>query len=108
MHTPPSTGLILISFLQMCSFQLIYGKVYTYFSIKYCFLGAVALFEAGSLICGVAPNSETLIVGRAVAGLGCAGIFSGALIIMSHSVPVRNRPIYTGIMGGMFGMSLMV
>jgi MFS family permease len=105
----------------MCSFQLLYGKIYTYFSIKYCFLGAVGMFELGSLICGVAPNSVTLIIGRAVAGLGCAGIFSGmslvsrcsedpllttntgALIILSISVPVRQRPVYTGLVGGMFG-----
>lgn len=61
------------------------------------------LTEAVRVQCGVAPNSEALIVGRAVAGLGCAGIFSGALIILSLSVPVRNRPIYTGLVGGMFG-----
>ncbi|KAF8544715.1 major facilitator superfamily domain-containing protein [Trichophaea hybrida] len=91
--------------LTMCSFQLLYGKIYTYYSIKYCFLGAVGLFEIGSLICGAAPNSEALIIGRAVAGLGCAGIFSGALIILSLSVPVRNRPIYTGLIGGMFGIA---
>lgn len=91
--------------LTMCSFQLVYGKVYTYFSIKYCFLGAVTLFELGSLICGVAQNSVTLIIGRAVAGLGCAGIFSGALIILSISVPLRQRPIYTGFVGGMFGIA---
>ena len=42
-------------------------------------------------------------MGRAVAGLGCAGIFSGALIILSLSVPVRSRPIYTGLVGGMWG-----
>lgn len=91
--------------LTMCSFQLIYGKIYTYFSIKYCFLGAVTLFELGSLICAVAQNSVTLIIGRAVAGLGCAGIFSGALIILSISVPLRQRPIYTGFVGGMFGIA---
>lgn len=55
--------------------------------------------------CGAAPNSEALIIGRAVAGLGCAGIFSGSLIILSLSVPVRNRPIYTGLIGGMFGIA---
>ncbi|KAI5813082.1 major facilitator superfamily domain-containing protein [Pyronema omphalodes] len=91
--------------LTMCSFQLLYGKIYTYYSIKWCFLGAVFLFEVGSLICGTAPNSEALIIGRAVAGLGCAGIFSGALIIISLSVPIRNRPIYTGLIGGMFGIA---
>lgn len=87
----------------MCSFQLVYGKIYTFFSIKYCFLGAVTLFELGSLICAIAQNSVTLIIGRAIAGVGCAGIFSGALIIISLSVPVRQRPIYTGLIGGMYG-----
>lgn len=52
-------------------------------SVKRVFLCTVALFEVGSLICGIAPNSTTLIVGRAVAGLGSAGIFSGALIIIA-------------------------
>ncbi|KAA8895635.1 major facilitator superfamily domain-containing protein [Sphaerosporella brunnea] len=91
--------------LTMCSFQLLYGKIYSYFSIKYCFLGAVGMFELGSLICGVAPNSVALIIGRAVAGLGCAGLFSGSLIILSLSVPVRQRPVYTGLVGGMFGIA---
>lgn len=33
-----------------------------------------------------------LIVGRAVAGIGAAGLFSGALNIISNSIPLRNRP----------------
>jgi len=40
-------------------------------------MACVALFELGSLLCGVAPNSDALIVGRAIAGLGSAGIFNG-------------------------------
>ena len=59
--------------LTMCSFQLIYGRIYTLFSLKWCFLGAISIFELGSLICGVSPNSEALIVGRAVQGLGASG-----------------------------------
>ncbi|KAL7268772.1 hypothetical protein RUND412_008590 [Rhizina undulata] len=91
--------------LTMCSFQLIFGKIYTFFSLKWCFLGAIGLFELGSLVCGVAPSSNALIVGRAIAGLGCAGIFSGALIILAHSVPLRKRPIYSGMIGAMFGIA---
>jgi len=91
--------------LTLCSFQLVFGKIYTYFSIKWCFIGAIGLFEVGSLICAVAPNSNTLIVGRAIAGIGCSGIFSGALVILSLSVPVRQRPIYTGLIGGMYGLA---
>lgn len=89
----------------MCSFQLIYGKIYSFYSLKWVFLGAISIFELGSLICGVAPTSEALIVGRAIAGLGCAGIFSGALIILAHSVPLRKRSMYMGLIGGMYGIA---
>jgi MFS family permease len=88
-----------------CAFQLLFGKFYTFFSIKGTYLVAIFIFELGSLICGAAPTSNALIVGRAVAGLGCAGIFSGALIIVAHAVPLRQRPIYTGFIGAMYGVA---
>jgi MFS family permease len=47
----------------------------------------------------------TLIVGRAVAGVGAAGIFSGALTILAYSVPLAKRPIYTGAIGSMYGLA---
>jgi MFS family permease len=65
--------------LTTCATQLIYGKFYTFYSIKWVYLTALAIFELGSLICGVAPNSTALIIGRAIAGVGAAGIFSGAI-----------------------------
>jgi len=68
-------------------------------------MSAIGLFEIGSLICGVAPNSTALIVGRAVAGLGSAGIFSGAVLIIAKTVPLHRRPVYTGIIGAMYGIA---
>ena len=94
--------------LTTCAFQLLFGKFYTFFSIKWVFLTGIAIFEIGSLICGVSPNSTALIVGRAVAGLGAAGIFSGALIIIAYSVPLVKRPIYTGLIGAMYGVASVV
>lgn len=82
-----------------------FGKFYTFFSIKWVFLSAIGLFELGSLVCGAAPSSTALIIGRAIAGLGTAGIFSGALIIVANAVPLRQRPIYTGIIGAMYGLA---
>lgn len=52
--------------------------------IKATFITAICIFEVGSLLCGVAPTSVALIVGRAVAGLGTGGIFSGAIVIMAY------------------------
>ncbi|KAJ7105879.1 major facilitator superfamily domain-containing protein [Mycena epipterygia] len=85
--------------------QLLFGKFYTFLPIKWVYVTAVSIFEIGSLICGAAPTSNALIVGRAIAGLGSAGIFSGALIILANTVPLAKRPIYAGMIGGMYGIS---
>ena len=82
-----------------------FGKLYTFYSIKWVYMSALGLFEVGSLICGVSPNSTALIIGRAVAGLGSAGIFSGAVLIIAKTVPLHRRPAYTGIIGAMYGIA---
>ncbi|KAB5522841.1 major facilitator superfamily domain-containing protein [Coniochaeta sp. 2T2.1] len=91
--------------LTTAALQLLFGRIYTFFSIKWMFLVAIGFFELGSLICGVAPNSVALIIGRAIAGIGAAGLFSGALIILAYSVPLEKRPIYTGLIGSMYGIA---
>ncbi|KAK0712952.1 major facilitator superfamily-domain-containing protein [Lasiosphaeria miniovina] len=91
--------------LTTAALQLLFGRFYTFFSIKWVYLIAIFLFEVGSLICGVANNSVTLIIGRAIAGVGAAAIFSGALIILAYSVPLEKRPLYSGLVGAMFGIS---
>ncbi|OAA53910.1 Major facilitator superfamily domain, general substrate transporter [Niveomyces insectorum RCEF 264] len=91
--------------LTTAALQLLFGKFYTYFSIKWIYLGAIFVFEVGSLICGVAQNSVTLILGRAIAGLGSSGIFSGALIILAYSSPLEKRPMYSGLIGSMYGIA---
>lgn len=73
--------------------------------MKWVFLAAFGVFEVGSVICGAAPNSVALIIGRAVAGLGAAGVFSGAMLIIAASVPLAKRPIYSGLIGGMYGIA---
>lgn len=69
------------------------------------FLVAIGIFELGSLICGVAPTSVALIVGRAIAGVGSAGVFSGAYLLVATSVPLAKRPTFTGLIGGMYGIA---
>jgi MFS family permease len=62
-------------------FQLIYGKLYTFYDVKTVVLCSITLFEIGSAICGAAPSSEVFIVGRAIAGLGASGILGGSVSI---------------------------
>ncbi|KAF4122937.1 Major Facilitator Superfamily [Geosmithia morbida] len=89
-------------------FQPVYGRVYTMFSAKWSYLASIAVFEIGSLICGVAPNSTTLIIGRAIAGFGSAGILTGSFVVVAFTVPLQKRPIYTAVVGVMFGVGATV
>lgn len=88
--------------LASCAFQTTYGRVFSHFDVRWSFLAALGLFELGSLICGAAPSSNALIVGRAIAGLGCAGVFAGCLVIISMSVPLAKRPVYMAAVGSMY------
>ena len=95
-------------FLTLAAFQSTWGKAYKYFPLKWTFLFSIFIFEVGSLICAVAQNSTTLIVGRAIAGLGGAGIASGAYTIIAFSAPPQKRPAYTGILGAVYGVSSVI
>jgi MFS family permease len=63
------------------------------------------IFEIGSLLSGAATSSSFLITGRAIAGLGAAGLMSGTLSIVAVVVSMRLRALYTGILSAMFGIS---
>lgn len=91
-----------------CASQLLYGKIYTLYQAKWVYLGSIFLFEIGSTVCGAAPTSSAFIVGRAIAGLGSAGMFAGTVVIIVNTIPLRKRPVYIGFMGGVFGISSVV
>ena len=95
-------------FMTIGGFQSAWGKAYKYFPLKTTFLISIFIFEVGSLICGVAPDSRTLIVGRAVAGLGAAGIGSGTYTIIGFSATPKKRPMFTGIIGTSYGIAAVV
>ncbi|KAE8315403.1 major facilitator superfamily domain-containing protein [Aspergillus transmontanensis] len=95
-------------FLVTAGFQTAWGKAYLFFSLKITFLLAIFLFEVGSLICGVAPSSVALIVGRAIAGLGAAGVNTGSFTLAAFCAPPQKRPIFTGLIGLSYGIASVV
>ncbi|KAI1296448.1 major facilitator superfamily domain-containing protein [Xylaria venustula] len=76
------------------------GGIYQNFRLKWSYLVFFAIFEAGSAICGAAPTSVALIIGRVVAGIGASGINSGAFTILACSVPIEKRPAILGVLFG--------
>ena len=101
-HAPGDVGWYGSAYLlTSCAFQPIYGRVFSHFDVRLSFLVTLGLFELGSLICGVAQNSVMLIVGRAIAGIGCAGVFAGVMVVITMSVPLVKRPMYMAFVGSM-------
>lgn len=91
--------------LTSCAFMLLLGRVYAFYNPKTVYLCSLVVFEIGSAVCGAAQNSNMLIVGRALAGLGNAGLFQGAVIIIVYIIPLHKRPQYMGLLGMVFGIA---
>ncbi|KAJ8115453.1 hypothetical protein OPT61_g2905 [Boeremia exigua] len=85
-------------------FNPIFGRIYQLYSTKSTFLASVVLFEVGSAVCGAAPSSVAFIVGRAISGIGSAGIFQGGMMVIVGLVPLAKRPMYTAVFGMAFGV----
>jgi MFS transporter, DHA2 family, glioxin efflux transporter len=73
--------------------------------MKYVFLPAIVVFEAGCLICALSPNSPALIIGRAVQGGGAAGLLLGTYSISNFIVPPNQVPLVVGLIGTIFSVA---
>jgi len=65
-------------------------------------LGAFAL---GSMLCGLAPNIESLILFRMLQGLGGGAVFPIALAVIADLYPPEERAKYGALFGAVFGVS---
>ncbi|CAK7200447.1 hypothetical protein SEUCBS139899_003142 [Sporothrix eucalyptigena] len=75
-----------------------YGKLFDTFNMKWLYIGGIVLFQAGSALCGGAPNMGALIVGRVLAGAGGTGMYLGGLTHFSALTSETTRGTYiTGI-----------
>ncbi|KAG5921179.1 hypothetical protein E4U42_005944 [Claviceps africana] len=85
--------------------QLLFGRIYRFYSTRWTFLASIVVFEAGSALCGAATNSNAFIVGRAIAGVGSAGIWTGSMMSIIGMVPLHKRPMFQSLFGMVFGIS---
>ncbi|KAJ5110577.1 MFS multidrug transporter [Penicillium argentinense] len=90
------------------SLQLLFGKIYKFHNTRSIFLSSILLFEIGSAVCGAAPSSTALTIGRAIAGAGSAGVMSGVMQILVFVAPLEKRPVYAGLIASVSAIASVV
>ncbi|CAI7574023.1 unnamed protein product [Penicillium glandicola] len=84
------------TFILAASTSPLWGKLFKYLNVKWVYLTAVGIFLVGSIVAAAAPNSVSVIIGRAIQGWGASGVLGGTLIVINYVAPPRNHPLLIG------------
>ena len=84
------------------------GKFSDMYGRRPILLGGVAIFVAGSLLSGLSPSVEWLVVWRALQGIGGGMITANAFTIVGDLFSPRERGKWQGLIGAVFGMSSVI
>ncbi|WP_435861543.1 MDR family MFS transporter [Streptomyces milbemycinicus] len=87
--------------LTMAAATPIWGKIGDLYGRKGAYLWSVALFLAGTVLCGLAQTMGQLIAFRAAQGLGAGGLMVGALSVIGVLVPAQDRGRVQSMIGVM-------
>ncbi|KAI1170328.1 MFS general substrate transporter [Nemania sp. FL0916] len=90
--------------LTSTAFMPLYGQFAQVLGRRWPTMTGVAIFIVGSGISGGAKSTGALIAGRAIMGVGGAGIGSMVQLIVLDLVPLRETGKYLGIVYAVFGI----
>ncbi len=86
----------------------LYGRLADQYGRKRVYLGSVAVFLLGSLLCGFAWSMASLVGFRAVQGIGGGGLIPLANMIISDVSTPADRPRALGYVSGIWGISAII
>src|SRR6059058_2379048 len=72
------------------------------------YIAGLALFAVASFVCGIAPNSGSLVAARAVQGIGGAAMFATTFALLNSNYSGRDRGVAYGLWGAVAGASAAV
>lgn len=76
----------------------VFGKLGDTYGRKRVYQVSIAIFIAGSIVCGLSQSMLVLIGGRVIQGVGGAGLRALPLAMIGDVVPVRDRARYQSVM----------
>jgi EmrB/QacA subfamily drug resistance transporter len=82
------------------------GSLGDRFGRRHALVSGLVVFGAGSLVAMFADSSNALIAGRAIMGLGAAGIMPTTLSILTNMFPANERPKAIGIWAAVSGVGI--
>jgi EmrB/QacA subfamily drug resistance transporter len=83
----------------------LYGKISDIYGRRPTIYAAILIFLAGSVVAALAPNMLTLIIGRAIQGMGGGGLFALAQTVIGDLVPPRERARYAAWISGTWAVA---
>ena len=98
------TWIVTTELLAMTATVPLWGKLADLYSKKLLMQLSLGMFVVGSLVAGLTPNVEVLILSRVIQGIGAGGVTALALIVMAAMIPPRELGRYSGIFGAVFGI----
>ncbi|HWS32727.1 MAG TPA: MDR family MFS transporter [Actinoplanes sp.] len=99
------TWIVTAELLAMTATVPLWGKMADLYSKKLLIQLSLSLFVVGSLVAGLTPNVEILLVSRVIQGVGAGGMTALALIVMAAMIPPRELGRYSGMFGAVFGVA---
>ncbi|SEM07804.1 drug resistance transporter, EmrB/QacA subfamily [Blastococcus sp. DSM 46786] len=94
--------------LTLAALILLGGSLSDRYGRRRLFVVGVCWFALASLLCGLAPNIETLVAARALQGIGGALLTPGSLAIISASFSGPDRAAAVGAWSGLSGVAAAV
>lgn len=94
--------------LATCALTPVAGKMAAVFPLDIVYSSFTSIFLVGSILCGCAPTNNAFIAGRAIAGIGAAGVASNGLTILVTIAPATKKPAFMGMGAACFGIGLII
>jgi EmrB/QacA subfamily drug resistance transporter len=89
--------------LSLAALTLTAGSLADLLGRKSVFAAGVVVFTGGSLLCGIAPSANFLILARGLQGVGGATVFAVSLALLANEFHGRERGTAFGIWGATTG-----